>query len=562
MGQLLGTSSIPPVDPRIGQVYSERYELLRKSGEGGMGDVYEARHLLIDKRVALKLLHLSYASRPEMLKRFQREAQAASRIAHPHIVEASDLGRTPDGCPFMVLEYLEGRDLGKELAVGGPMSLGRIARIAHQVASALAAAHEKGIVHRDLKPENVFLCVDRETPDFVKVLDFGISKFQGDLSGAFPVTVTGATLGTPYYMAPEHIKASRDVDARADIWALGVMIYRALAGVYPFDADSYPLLFVKICTEEPPPITAFRPDVPAEFAAILVRMLEKDANRRFASCHEVVTALAPFRTFDTPPRLRAESEVRAAPSLRPGGLVHRGYGTMLETQAAPIAGLAPSGPSSDARALVAAGLDLTGTKVPPSARLPRESAAGIEGAPEHDPSRAAPLSLPPAPGEAFAPRGSWLAEDSLRPAPRVELATRPEPVKPPAPRMRPAPDGSRVVQTSAGGASGDLVVDLAIRSLGLLGLAIGFGLGVRGMHGGTSVLLGAAGPAQIARDASAVAFGLLGAWTLAGSARRASGAELRSTVLYVIVGAVLLVVLVQFLVSGRLPGIDPIVPAP
>ena len=187
-GPELDTSGLVDLEPSedryIGQVFLERYRIARKLGGGGMGAVYEAVHTMIGKRVAIKLLHAQYASNPNIVRRFMNEARAAAMLGHPHIIDASDMGRTPDGEPFLVLEFLDGRDAEQELQRVGPFELERAVRVLKQVCSALAAAHAKGIIHRDLKLENIYLVERRDQPDFVKVLDFGISKFNsGDGAG-------------------------------------------------------------------------------------------------------------------------------------------------------------------------------------------------------------------------------------------------------------------------------------------------------------------------------------------------------------------------------------------
>ena len=287
-------------DPRIGQVLQERYRIVRKLGEGGMGAVYEGEHVLIKRRVAIKVLHPQFAQKPEIAARFHREAQAATSIGHPNIIEVTDMGAFPDGTAYMVLEFLEGRDFARDIESQGPQPLGKVVHILSQVCDALASAHAKGIVHRDLKPENVFLVERGGDSNFAKVVDFGISKFQ-DTEENRSLTQTGTALGTPYYMAPEQCQGKKDVDHRADIYALGVMFFQALTAQYPFDDESYPMLVLKICTEPPPPLARYRPDLPPQIQQVLERMLAKDRNYRFASCAEVKAALAPFRAVNDAP---------------------------------------------------------------------------------------------------------------------------------------------------------------------------------------------------------------------------------------------------------------------
>ncbi len=333
--QLLKPVAAP--DPRIGMVLAERYRIVRLLGEGGMGAVYEGEHILIRKRVAIKCLHPHYSQHPEAVARFHREALAATSIGHENIIEVTDMGRFPDGALFMVLEFLKGRDYGALLDAEGPQQLGPVVHIASQICDALTAAHALGIVHRDLKPENIFLIKRRDDPDFVKVLDFGISKMKAANEGpGGGMTQTGMALGTPYYMPPEQAQGLRDVDHRADIYALGVILYRALTGVHPFEHDSYPMLVLKICTEPVVPVRQLRPDLPPELDAILERMLAKEPVDRYPDCASVKTALAPFAGITTKPVLQEPSHEEAIP------LVHRADAAGSGIDAAPTTEPVPS----------------------------------------------------------------------------------------------------------------------------------------------------------------------------------------------------------------------------
>jgi serine/threonine protein kinase len=291
-------------DPRAGMVLQDRYRIVRRLGGGGMGTVYEAQHLLIQKRVAIKALHPQFAAEKEMVERFRREAQAATTIGHPNIVEVNDIGTFPDGTPFMVLEFLEGRDWAHDLRDQGAQPLSKVVDILSQVCDALGVAHAIGIVHRDMKPENIFL-TERGGGHFVKVVDFGISKmFDRAETG---LTETGTTLGTPNYMSPEQCQGMKDLDGRTDIYALGVIMFKALTGQYPFDDASYPMLVLKICTEHAPQIAEYRSDLPAGLQAVLDRMLAKRREDRFATCSQLKAALEPFRQHAAAPALVANA---------------------------------------------------------------------------------------------------------------------------------------------------------------------------------------------------------------------------------------------------------------
>ncbi len=306
-------------DERIGMVLQERYRIVRRLGGGGMGAVYEGEHLLIGKRVAIKILHAQFAQDAEMVTRFVREAKAATAIGHPNIVEVNDMGQLPDKTAYMVLEYLDGRDFATDIRDQGPQPLGNVVHIVSQVCDALSAAHAKGIIHRDLKPENIFLVERGGDPNFAKVVDFGISKIT-DSADEHVLTRTGNAIGTPYFMAPEQCQGKKDLDARADIYALGVILFQALTRQYPFADESYPMLVVKICTERPPPLAEYRTDLPPQLEAIMQRMLAKLPQNRFENCAQVRAALEPFRHLNDQPIIvsNAPSTAARAPSVLAG----------------------------------------------------------------------------------------------------------------------------------------------------------------------------------------------------------------------------------------------------
>jgi len=281
----------PGPDPLIGKTIQERYRVQKKLGQGGMGAVYLAEHVLIQKRVAIKCLHAGLASNPEVVRRFRNEALAATAIGHPNIVDVTDMGYFEDGSIFMVLEFLEGRDWQDDLEASGPQSAIKVAHIGVQVCEALAAAGEKGIVHRDLKPENIFLIERQGDPQFVKVLDFGISKFKDGLTGG---TQTGVLMGTPYYMAPEQIHGAKETNHLADLYSTGVMLFRALSGALPFEAQTLPELVLKIATTSPPSLGLRRPDLPPRLVDLVDRMLRKDPLERPPNFDTVADVLADF----------------------------------------------------------------------------------------------------------------------------------------------------------------------------------------------------------------------------------------------------------------------------
>jgi serine/threonine-protein kinase len=297
-----GKSDRPSVRPGgpeslVGVILSGRYYMERLIGEGGMGAVYQAEHTHMRKRLAVKVLHPEMSRLPEVVARFEREAMAAAHIEHPNVAAATDFGKLEDGSFFLVLEYVEGKSLREAIAVGR-LELGRALHIARQMASALARAHALGIVHRDLKPENVMLVTRDGDADFAKVLDFGIAKVPvGDLVGEHKapgqaLTQLGMVYGTPEYMAPEQA-LGQPVDARADLYALGVILFEMIAGVRPFDHESKVTLLGMHVTAPIPKMNDKAPgaNVPAEIEAIVGRLLAKEAGGRFADAKELIDAI-------------------------------------------------------------------------------------------------------------------------------------------------------------------------------------------------------------------------------------------------------------------------------
>ncbi len=310
----ISANTEPAFDPKLGQLLLGRYRIVRKLGEGGMGAVYEGKHELIGKRLAIKCLHPQYMSNKEVVERFHREAHAATAVGNEHIIEVSDVGAFDDGSPFIVMEFLDGVEFGRLIEQEGSLPVARLVHIVTQLCGALSAAHARGIVHRDMKPENVYLIRRGNDPDFVKVLDFGISKMKEHseaIGGS--LTKTGMALGTPYYMPPEQAQGVRDLDHRADVYAVGVILYQGLTGRLPFDADSYPALMVKILTEQAAPPTVFRGDVPSELEQIVMMAMAKDRAKRFQTMDELAAALAPFANLNGKPEMLA--------SIRPSGAV-------------------------------------------------------------------------------------------------------------------------------------------------------------------------------------------------------------------------------------------------
>lgn len=281
------------LDIAEGDTLAGKYRVDTVLGSGGMGIVLRATHLSLKDRVALKVLHKGASE--EAAERFFREAQNAARIKSPHVGRVLDVGRLDSGSPYIVMEYLEGRDLGRVLRDRGPLPVADAVDYVLQTCEALAAAHALGVIHRDIKPSNLFLSRDADGGPLVKVVDFGVSK-QTRASDYSSLTGVQTAIGTPSYMSPEQLRSSKSVDARADLWSLGVVLYELLTGRLPFDADSLAglvaLLIDPIATA--PRVGEHRADVPDELQAIVARCLEKDPERRFADVPELASALSPF----------------------------------------------------------------------------------------------------------------------------------------------------------------------------------------------------------------------------------------------------------------------------
>ncbi|MFL5305708.1 MAG: serine/threonine-protein kinase [Polyangia bacterium] len=285
----------PPAaeDPLLGTVVSERYRIVRKVGEGGMGAVYQAEHAVIGKRVALKVLFADLSRRPELVARFLQEAKSASRIGHENVIDISDFGQTGQGLVYIAMEFLEGQDLGRALRTERTLPWGRARGILMQIAKGLRAAHGQGIIHRDMKPENIFLVQREGRPDFVKVLDFGIAKVvSADNNDGPRLTQTGMIFGTPEYMSPEQAQG-QPPDHRVDVYAVGCIMYHMLTGVVPFHADSFMGILTKHLLEPVIPLRQRRPDlqIPADVEAVCLRALEKDRDKRWADMDEFYRAI-------------------------------------------------------------------------------------------------------------------------------------------------------------------------------------------------------------------------------------------------------------------------------
>jgi len=285
--------SSPEIAPvQEGEILDGKYRVERVLGVGGMGVVVAATHLALNQRVAIKFLLPAAVGNPQVIERFAREARAAVRIQSEHVARVIDVGTLPTGSPYMVMEFLEGNDLAETIEKGGAMPVPQAVSYVLQACEALAEAHALGIVHRDLKPANLFLARRAGRDSIVKVLDFGISKMSE--AGPSGLTQTSAVMGSPYYMAPEQMMSSKDVDARTDIWALGIILYELLTGSAPFAGDTMAEIVFAVTQRDPAPLQARRPDVPQELADVVSRCLTRDPSQRFPNVAKFAAALAPF----------------------------------------------------------------------------------------------------------------------------------------------------------------------------------------------------------------------------------------------------------------------------
>ncbi len=281
---------------REGDVLAGKYRVERVLGVGGMGAVVAAYHMQLETKVALKFLLPAMLVNEEAVTRFAREARAAVKITNEHVARVLDVGTLESGAPYIVMEYLDGSDLAGWLRQRGPLPIEEAIDFVLQAGEALAEAHALGIVHRDLKPANLFCIRSADGRPTIKVLDFGISKVMSPSGSAsnMGLTRTSALMGSPFYMSPEQMEATHSVDARTDLWALGVILHEILTGTVPFSGETVTEVAMKIGRREPPRLRAARPDAPGGLEAVILRCLEKDRDRRYRNVAELALALLPF----------------------------------------------------------------------------------------------------------------------------------------------------------------------------------------------------------------------------------------------------------------------------
>jgi eukaryotic-like serine/threonine-protein kinase len=318
-------------DAFIGQVISGKYKVRGILGRGGMGTVFEAVHIGIGRQSAIKVLHTSQLRKKDAVRRFHQEAKAAARIGHPNICEVYDLGTLEDGRPYLVMEKLVGETLADAIGREGGLPFYDVIDVLKQVLSGLYAAHENGILHRDIKPENVFLSKRVGCPPVAKLLDFGVSKMmnqhpQSKDDGDMEMTRTGIVLGTPYYLAPEQARGDRNLDARVDLYACGILLYEAVTGKRPFVAANYNALLIQILTGAPRPIRELRKDIPEDLVLIIEKAMARERHQRYHSAVDFQSDLAqievpapPSRAPPPPPRVPSHPPPpNAAPVSRRG----------------------------------------------------------------------------------------------------------------------------------------------------------------------------------------------------------------------------------------------------
>jgi serine/threonine-protein kinase len=324
-------------DVQVGQLIAGKYRVQQLLGRGGMGVVMAALHEQLNQRVALKFLTDDAYQQPEAVTRFLREARAAVQIQSEHVARVMDVGTLESGAPYIVMEYLRGLDLKEVSTRRGPLPVSEAIDFVLQACDAVAEAHSLGIVHRDLKPSNLFLLERPDGSPLVKVLDFGISKAlhggNGGQTSQQQMTASAAIMGSPQYMSPEQIRSSKNVDARADVWALGTILHELIAGTPAYVADTVPGLLAMIVADAPPPLSTVRPDAPPDVEATILRCLQKNRDHRFGNVAELAHALERFASPEVRPLVRRISRVlgAAVPQARESG--YPGSGNMTTREA-------------------------------------------------------------------------------------------------------------------------------------------------------------------------------------------------------------------------------------
>jgi serine/threonine-protein kinase len=412
----------------VGQVLADRYRIVRLIGEGGMGQVYEAQHVNINKRFAIKLLRPEIVSNAEAVARFRQEAWSASSIGHDNIVSMEDFATLPSGAVYLAMEFLSGAALSDRMRQTPSLTLAEALDICLQVGSGLGAAHEKSIVHRDMKPENIFIAQKHGHP-LVKILDFGIAKVSG-ADGNKSLTRTGTIFGTPHYMSPEQA-LGKPLDHRADIYSVGVIMYELFAGRVPFEAESFMGILTKHITTTPTPPRALAPEMPELLETVILRAMAKEADERYQTMAELAGDLCAVAEAHAPELLVPRTSQPLASISRAASVV------MGAARATPLPGRPPSGltPLRSGQPAAAAGALASGTTpVPPRSGLSPLALSDTAQRPLAEHKRGSTL---------------WLAVGGVLVvgvAGAVVLSTRHRPV--PTPSVTPAPTRAAVVATA------------------------------------------------------------------------------------------------------------------
>jgi hypothetical protein len=407
-----------------GTLLAGKFRVIRRLGEGGMGSVYEIEHELTKHRRALKMLHAAMAAMPSIVERFLREASAAGRVGNPHIAETFDAGVLETGEPYLVMELLRGEPLSSRVA-RGPLLLHEVVDLIGQACVGVAAAHAAGIVHRDLKPDNLFV-VDVEGRPFVKILDFGISKFDSSQTGGMALTKEGAAMGTPYYMSPEQIRGVGNLDARADVYALGVILYECLAGRRPFESDVLTHLAVLIHAGDHQPLEQIRSDLPPGFADLVRHAMASDREKRMQSAIELRQRLERYGQVSFRTQAVVGSSMPTPTAVPARSLATSGIGVSMQTPAPTaksqrgllaavlgVVGLAVVGGGF----LAARALHSAGASAAAGSAGTTEAPSGVtaEPPPAHPAASAAEVASPPAAPPAVVPTPVAIATDKAQP---------------------------------------------------------------------------------------------------------------------------------------------------
>lgn len=388
-----------------------------------MGSVYEIEHEITKHRRALKMLHTAMAAIPSVVERFLREASAAGRVGNPHIAETFDAGVLETGEPYLVMELLRGEPLSARIA-RGQLLVHEVVDLVGQACVGITAAHAAGIVHRDLKPDNLFV-IEVDGRPFVKILDFGISKFDANQTGGLQLTKEGSAMGTPYYMSPEQIRGVSSLDARADVYALGVILYECLTGRRPFDADVLTHLAVLIHAGDHVPLEQLRHDLPPGFPELVRQAMASDREKRIPSADELRQKLERYGqvSFRTPTHISASMPPPSVVQARSVGLATSGIGVSMQTP--------PAGQKSSKGVVIgiaaAVGLALVVGGGLVAMRSSGTSAAAGGAAPV---TASAALGVSPEP-PAVHPAAAASSAPSAAPAPALSITIATEKAQPP-----------------------------------------------------------------------------------------------------------------------------------